>query len=368
MYKALLYKILPSKPESKAPLNYNEEKNININIHRFSSNQALWCDDGSHILKRIRGRLVKYETLYLIPGATTCVNIIFFLENCSEVMSKKAFDKGSLCAMDDWYPSQIFSSDVFYEAITSNNWSLILYLSPLVALNLVIRAKNLTRENRVYLCFFGLFTMLNIYSQIIISQHSKKLEGVHSFFTKQQTITYCNHMVAQLTMLHQNESEFSMGRIGSMVLENFNARIRNMSHENHTFQTFEEAIDKISVLLYFNKDDIESKFRSRWFDFGIADSNYSEPSEEIIHAIIGASVNIAQNSGAIFSKESPLYELQTMSFDHEMVDQVQDKIFYLMSEEAIVQAPSSIFQEKHQKSFRDLCTKGRAIRARNLTK
>ena len=186
--------------------------------------------------------------------------------------------------------------------------------------------------------------MLNIYSQIIITQHSRKLEGIHSFFTRHQTITYCNHMVAQLTMFHQNESEFSMSRIGSMVLENFNARIRNMSHGNHTFQTFEEAIDKISVLLSFSKDDTEPKFRSRWFDFGIANSNYSEYSEEIIHAIIGASVNIAKKGGAIFSKESPLYDIQTMTFDHQMVEQVQDKIFYLMSKEAIVQAISSIIQ------------------------
>ena len=365
-FSEILDKIFPINDFSELEFKQNS---INFYVHQFSFDKVYWCDDGSHILKRMRTRLVNYKVLYLIPGASSYVDINFFLQYCSDVMSKKALDTRSICSMDDWYPAQIYSSEIFFGAIESKNWSLVLYLSPPVALNLILRAKNLTREDRLFICYFGLFSMLNIYSQIKITERSKKIDGVYTFYTKQQVFTYCDHIVAHLTMLHQNKFEYSMNRIGSMCLENFNSQIRYFSHSDHTYKTFEEAIDKICIMLS-TTIDYEPKIRNRWYDFGIADDNYNEPDESLIIGIIGLTVKISKLADSVFSLESPLYKIQTYEFNQNLVEQIQNKIFALMCEEAIVNpyiVCSSIFREQHQKSFHDMCVKGRMIRARNLT-
>ena len=116
--------------------------------------------------------------------------------------------------------------------------------------------------------------------------------------------------------------------------------------------------------------DYEPKIRHSWYDFGIADDNYNELNVSLIIGIIGLTVKIAKLTDSVFPLESPLNKIQTYEFDQDLVEEIQNKIFAIMCEEAIVNQHtlcSSIFREQHQKSFHDMCTKGRMIRARNLT-
>lgn len=154
---------------------------IDINVHNFTFNKVHWCDDGSHILKRIRARLVKYRTLCIVPGAQSFVDTSFFLKDCYDIIAKSALDSRSIFAMDDWHPSQIYSSEVFYESIQSQNWTLVLYLSPMVSLNLVLRSKNLTRENLLYICYFGFFPCSIFILKLKLPNIQRKLME-HTYF------------------------------------------------------------------------------------------------------------------------------------------------------------------------------------------
>ena len=112
-FSEILDKIFPINDFSELEFKQNS---INFYVHQFSFDKVYWCDDGSHILKRMRTRLVNYKVLYLIPGASSYVDINFFLQYCSDVMSKKALDTRSICSMDDWYPAQIYSSEIFFRS------------------------------------------------------------------------------------------------------------------------------------------------------------------------------------------------------------------------------------------------------------
>ena len=283
-------------------------------VHKlFSLNHQNLFNDPSHILKRLRKRFVAYDNLVIIPSGNF-ITVKKFRELFPHIPDS-VFENNNLVTMNDWHPSRIFNASnaaqliIFTEEDQTKDdiYGLTIFIIIGTTMNCLLRSKKLNREQQLILAYSGLFSCLWGYSTLMSNTYSKKKRFL---MTKNMLIHAANYFYCIIGIFAHVRESFSIGRLGSIVLEHFFGRVRMASGGENTHKKFVSSLNRLQVLDKY-KDQTNTKIPYRWFETGLVQVGTSILDLETCVGIMTYTRDLFTKSGFKLQKKCAFYEIQS---------------------------------------------------------
>lgn len=281
-------------------------------VHQFFDlNSSNMYNDPSHILKRMRKRFISHDHLVIVPNGAK-ITVDKFRSLCTEIPDT-VFENNNLVSMNDWHPAKIFNAENSLWLLKNMNVDkgedlagLTAFILIGTAMNCVLRGKDLTREEQLILCYTGLFGCLWAYAILMINKYNKKNNFI---FTKNIVIHSSNYFFGVIGILSSVEDSFSIGRIGSIVLEHYFGRTRKGSKGENTYKRFVNVLNRLQVIDKF-KDSQNQRIPYRWFETGIVERGKKTLDSDKCISIMAFMRDIFIKSGFACCRECAFYDIQ----------------------------------------------------------
>lgn len=316
----------------------------NIDIFNFTGFTVnnIFCNDPSHILKRIASRLVLYDKLYMTRdrvGTNKCISIEKIFKFDPD-LPNGIIRRSNLMSMDDFRPYKMLSPKALESAFLHDDFDSVLFYIPGVIQNLILREKTLDRKKRITLCYIGFYTsMIHYYILIMNSNnsHSSAKRKYLSFFTKDQCMHTCNYLYTIITILQTVESNFPVGNIGSICAEHYIALTRREAKYDQTALSIEQAIQRI-INMSSSQNKPKDQIRKRWFETPFVGAGIAILDNDECLKAFSYVVHLFKLAGVVFPREFGLYYKINKAMKLDINDETYLKNLLIMSSSFTIKA------------------------------
>lgn len=306
------------------------ENNYDIRTH---AQIMLYPNDGSHILKRIRTHLIKNGVIFLFKNQASQSISRSNFEDLVDDIPSSVWNTNIMSSMDDFYPYQMFRSDILQKAIKQQKWPMVIYLLPSVATNMIIRSKNIYREQAIIIGYTAIFTLLNYLTLLevkeeqgkksmniinrnkklqVFFENEKKKNKFIGFFDKKHCIHLCNFLYSIVRVLETEENEFKASKIGTICNEYFFGQLKNESQDK-LYTSIRSAFMRKIIQRIYKQDEPDKKIDRRWFNTAeYPEGKYSLGKDEIKKCMSVANIFFINCGISLPNK----YKFQTVASDH----------------------------------------------------
>lgn len=241
----------------------------------------LFISDPAHLLKRFR-RLCAFPSRKIINCdiEITCAN----LDSILNLNYTRMWDLSPQSKLNDFYPAVLFTHENAIKVIQSNQWPYIFSFLPQCCLNITIRCHNISRFQRSRLLILGFFIMFIHYETLIDDDKKKKEKDV---WPEAIIIQYLVTTSAIISIFMNIFDDFGLDRIGSLILEHFFGKLRQICKDQH-IDTLLRGIQDLLILDLIRDEKQDLKIPKRNFDTarsGFGKVNFEDIEIEQIYII-----------------------------------------------------------------------------------
>lgn len=221
----------------------------------------VFISDPAHLLKRFR-RYTAYPLRTIVNSPEEVIR-----DELSEILDLKyerIWDVSPKSKLDDFYPSILFTHENALKVIQSKKWKYLFSFLPPCCLNICIRCHRIDRFQRSRILIFGLFIML-IHFETIIQKNECTKDQKRNVFPLALIIQYIVTIAAILLIFTTVKEDFGLDRVGSLILEHFFGKLRQICPDQY-LNTMLIKLQDLILLEWIRPDDIFINVPKRNFD------------------------------------------------------------------------------------------------------